>query len=253
MTAKRAAASLVIAAQLLWPAAGADAARLAPVVDQSWVTGSCAAPEEIVDWVIDKDGEVYRRDGGYTHLTYASFVKGEFTTHDEVGIGLTRSVYRLKDGKLRLWDEAWYEGGDVKGTATVVVREGRVLEGDDATAKLETSDYAPCPLRAMFPPEPIAALNGKWAALDGGSCAIGTGAILFDLERPVPRISRGAVGDMAAGDAYVLSIAGEGESWVVTEGSAMEASIYRFALGRDGALTQTGEDGNSPIRFQRCM
>lgn len=231
-----------------------DAAKLAPVVGKTWVTGSCSAPEEVVDWVIDKDGEVYRRDGGYTPMSHVGFAKGEFVTHDEVGIGLTRSVYRLKDGKLRLWDEAWYEDGSVNGTPSVIVKEGRRLEGDDATARIETSEYSSCPLRTMFPAEPIAALNGKWAALPGGSCAKGTGVILFDLERPVPRVSRGAMGDMPESEAFVLAIAREGESWAVTEGSAMEASIYRFTLGKDGALTQVSEyEGSEPMRFQRCM
>lgn len=252
MRGATAAAGLLLLSQAAG-AASVDAARLAPVVGQTWVTGSCEAPEEIVDWVVDKDGDVYRRDGGYTPLTNVSLAKGEFVTHDEVGIGLTRSVYRLKDGKLRLWDEVWYEDGSESGTPSPVVKDGLRVEGDDASGAVETPEYWACPLRTMFPPEPIVALNGKWAALPGGSCAKGTGAILFDLERPVPRISRGALGDMPESDAFVLSIVREGDSWAVTEGSSMEASVYRFTLGKDGALTQTSEYGGEAIRFQRCM
>lgn len=248
------AATALLGAAFAGQAPKIDAAKLAPVVGQTWVTGSCMAPDEIVDWVIDEDGEIYRRDGGYTPMSKVTLAHGEFITEDEVGIGLTRSVYRLKDSKLKLWNEVWYEDGSASGTPTVIVENGRKREGDDPAATLDTAEYSPCPLRTMFPPEPVTALNGKWAAVKGGSCGKGTGAILFDLDRPVPRISRGPLDDMAEGEAYVLSIARDGDAWAVTEGSAFEASVYRFTLGKDGVLTQVSEyEGSMPIRFQRCM
>ena len=52
----------------------------------------------------------------------------------------------------------------------------------------------------------------------------------------VPRISRGPLDDMAEGEAYVLSIARDGDAWAVTEGSAFEASVYRFTLGKDSSM-----------------
>lgn len=235
-----------------------DAASLEPILSKSWALGeSCDAPEGVMDFAIDRDGWVYRRDGGYTPLDAVSFANGKLTTHDEVGIGPTVDVYELAaDGTLRLMSEAWYEDGDTAGTPTVQVKDGKriMVDGGMAAEPEETPAMLSCPKRtSVFPAEPIATLNGKWAAMEGGSCGKGTGAILFDLERPVPRISRGPMGDAPESEAYVLAIAHEAGGWAVTEGSAMEASIYRYTLGKDGTLVQADDTGGPSIRYQRCM
>lgn len=235
-----------------------DAASLEPILSKSWALGeSCEAPEGVMDWAIDRDGWVYRRDGGYTPLEAVGFANGQLTTRDEVGIGPTVAIYQLADdGTLRLMSEVWYEEGDSAGKPTVQVKDGLriMVDGGLAAEPEETPAMVPCPRRTtVFPAEPVATLNGKWAAMDGGSCGKGIGAILFDLERPVPRIWRGAIGDMPESEAYVLAISHEGDGWAVTEGSAMEASIYRYTLAKDGTLTQSDETGGPPIRYQRCM
>jgi hypothetical protein len=235
-----------------------DAKSLEPILSKSWAQGaSCIAPEGVMDWAIDRDGWVYRRDGGYTPLDVVRFAGDRLTTQDEVGIGPTISVYELgADGTLRLMSEVWFEDGETGGTPTVQVKDGRriMIDGGMAAEPEETPAMLPCPKRtSVFPAEPVATLNGKWAAMEGGSCSTGTGAILFDLERPVPRISRGPMGDLPESEAYVLAIAHDGDGWAVTEGSAMEASIYRYTLGKDGTLTQSDDMGGPATRFQRCM
>lgn len=252
------AAALLSAQAMAQEAPKIDAASLEPILSKSWALGeSCNAPEGVMDWAVDRDGWVYRRDGGYTPLEAVSFAKGKLSTREEVGIGPTVDVYQLAaDGTLRLMSEVWYEDGDTAGTPTVQVKDGKriMVDGGMAAEPEDTPAMLPCPKRmSVFPAEPVATLNGKWAAMDGGSCGKGTGAILFDLERPVPRISRGPMGDMLEGEAYVLAIAHEGESWAVTEGSAMEASIYRYTLAKDGTLTQSDDMGGPTIRYQRCM
>lgn len=234
-----------------------DDAELAPILNSSWVEGSCEAPTATLDWARDKDGSIYRRDGGLTPLDGVRFVDGRLVTDDSVGIGLTRSEYRLaRDGTLRLMQETWYEEGDPNGTPTVQVKDGRrvAADGGMAEAAAQTPVLAACERReSLFSADIVSALDGRWVAT-GGSCADDKGTVAFDLVRAAPRVIRTVLGEMAGGEAFALEIRQDGADYVLTEGSAMEAMIYRLKPGANGSLTEVIEDqsDSESLLLSRC-
>ena len=84
-----------------------DRAGLDPVLSRSWTAGEgCGA--DLMDFVIDTDGQPYIRNNGFTPLSGFTLQGSVLTTTDDVGIGRTSSVYHLgDDGSLRLWSEIY--------------------------------------------------------------------------------------------------------------------------------------------------
>lgn len=236
-----------------------DAKALAPILTHSWLeTGSCEAPEKISDWVIDIDGTMYERSagGGYTPLSSFILLDGALTMTDEVGIGKTTTIYQMReDGALRLWSQIFQdEDGN---PPEVYVKDGKALTDDDGQPSANPPDtpaLKPCPLRAsLFPAETVAALDGAWADVKGGSCGKGTGAILFDLTRPVPTLGVGPTGDQGSYDSWILSIEHKDKVWEVTTGDTFEANPNHFAENTDGTLTRTDDYADSkPVTYKRC-
>lgn len=232
-----------------------DAKALEPITGASWVEGRCDAPSSVTDWAIDTDGQVYRRDGGLTLLSQATFAAGTFVTEDTVGIGLTRSEYALKDGQLRLMQEVWYEEGDASGTPTVQVKDGQrdTSEGAPEKTYAPTPSLTACPARAsLFPDLTIKALDGKWVA-SGGSCAEDRGTVTFDLKRAAPRVIRTDLGESVGGEAYALEIVREENGYLLTEGSAFEASQYRLRQVGRGLEQSSADMPEAPkVTLNRC-
>ena len=239
-----------------------DRAALEPVLSHAWSPGG-RCEGDLKDFVIDKDGMPYLRDQGFVPLSTMSFAGGELTTTDELGVGRTTAIYKLQgDGTLRLWSEVFDEGfgaepSDGAGPPVQRVKDGHVVideAGAPANPGAETPSMAPCPPRAgVVAAEAVAALNGAWGVVEGqGICPAGGESVTFDLERPVPHVFRGPFGEAPYSQAYALSIAREGGDWVVTEGSAFEASVYRFTGNADGTLTETSDYGDAPRVLARC-
>ena len=112
-----------------------DRAGLDPVLSRSWTAGEgCGA--DLMDFVIDTDGQPYIRSSGFTPLSGFTLQGSVLTTTDDVGIGRTSSVYHLgDDGSLRLWSEiydpAFGEEGQEGEPTTQRVKDGMVVIGDD--------------------------------------------------------------------------------------------------------------------------
>jgi hypothetical protein len=252
--------ALAAFAQEETPAPAVDQAALAPILSHAWSPGGTCAGEDVMDWVIDKDGWPYTRAQGFTPLTRLEMQDGMLLTVDEVGIGSTSSLYKLQEGgTLRLWSETFSEGDPADGAAPPAerVRDGHIViddAGKPVTPGAETPAMKPCPPRgSIVAPEAIAALNGTWGLKqDTGICPAGGESLTFDLDRPVPTILRGPFGDPAYSTAWALAIVPEGAGWKVTEGSAFEASIYRFTPEPDSTLTQSSEYDDAKIVFARC-
>lgn len=241
------------------PPPAVDQAALAPILSHSWsADGSCSA--DLMDWVIDRDGWPYLRELGFTPLTKLEFAGGVLTMVDAVGIGSTTATYKLNaDGTLRLWSRVFVEGDEADGAGPPLeqVKDGHVVlddSGKPVSPGAETPAMKPCaPRGAVVPADAIAALNGVWGPKTGeGICPAGADAVTFDLDRPIPTILRGPFGEAPFSTAWALGIEKDGEAWKVTEGSAFEASIYRFTPGADGTLTQASEYDDNKVVLARC-
>lgn len=237
-----------------------DQAALAPILSHAWSAGGTCTGEDVMDWVVDKDGWPYTRAQGFTPLTQFEFADGMLHTIDQVGIGSTSSTYKLQDdGTLRLWSEIFDEGEaqDGAGAPTQRVRDGHVViddAGKPASPGAETPSMKPCPPRgSLLSAEAVTALNGTWGIKDGDKiCPSGGDSVTFDLERPIPTVWRGPLGDPGRWSAWVSQAERDGEAWKVTEGSAFEASIYRFTPGPDSTLVQSTEYDDAKVTLARC-
>lgn len=240
-----------------------DTAALAPILSHSWAEGSCdAPPPAIIDWVIDSDGWAYRRALGFTPLTSLAFADGKLTEIDEVGIGRTTRVYAMReDGALRLWsdifDPSFGENGQEGEPASQTVKDGKIVIGEDGQPVAdppETPALVACsPRTTLYTGEVVTTLGGTWADKEGGSCGKGTGALRFEFARPIPRVVRGAMGDMPESESYLMSAEKDGDGWIVTEGGAFDATSYRYTIGKDGTLNQApAYEGEKPRVFEKC-
>jgi len=240
-----------------------DPAALAPVLSQSWAAGeSCT--DDVTDFVIDTDGQPYSRiSGGFTPLTTFELQGDTLTTTDEIGIGRTTSTYKLAaDNSLRLWSEIYdpaFGEQAQEGEPTVQrVKDGLIIvdqEGEPMSEGALTVVMKPCPVRpVLFPADIIAALDGTWATANGkgGICAMGADSVTFQLTRPIPHVLRGAFGGEVTSTSYALGVTKDGESFVVTEGSAFEAGDYTFTPDADGGLTQANPYADGPLELHRC-
>lgn len=239
-----------------------DRAGLDPVLSRSWTAGEgCGA--DLMDFVIDTDGQPYIRNNGFTPLSGFTLQGSVLTTTDDVGIGRTSSVYHLgDDGSLRLWSEiydpAFGEEGQEGEPTTQRVKDGMVVIGDDGqplSPGMPTASLKPCPARTtLFPAETVAALEGAWATGDGkgGICARDADSINFQLTRPVPHVLRGPFGGEAVSTSYALNIVKDGEAYVVTEGNAFEAGDYTFTPDGKGGLVQANPYADGPLELHRC-
>ena len=230
-----------------------DVEELQPVLAHSWVAGAtCESGGATVDWVIDADGGLYRRDDGFTWIDRATLKDGLFTTYDAIGIGLTKTVYWLKGDALALKDQIWFEDEDEAGTPTVMVRDGAPVSPDDGEPVMVAPPppYKACPPRVSFhDPAAVKALNGAWADVEGGDCATGAGVTTLDLERGVPRIRRSS-GD----EIHVLSISPIEGGYETMEGGAMEAWPRQYLLKGEGRIELLQPDDPSAPRrmLKRC-
>ncbi len=241
-----------------------DAAALEPVLTKSWSAGP-GCNDDVIDFVIDTDGQPYlRAAGGFTPLAMFELKGDELTIADEVGIGRTTIIYRLMDdGSLRLWSEVFDESfgadpSDGAGSTTQRVKDGRTLiddEGQAISPGVETPVLKACPLReALYPADVVAALEGVWATGDGkgGICAVGADSVTFQLTRPVPRVLRGPFGGAPFSTSYALGIAKDGASYIVTEGNAFEAGDFTFTPDGKGGLVQANPYADGPLELFRC-
>lgn len=242
-----------------------DMDALAPIFAQSWTTGeSCETG--LLDFVAESDGELFSRDaGGFTPLTQMILASGELTVVDEVGVGRSTSIYKLGvDKSLRLWSQIFDPSMGAAMPAAGEdppmqrVKDGLIViddEGKPVSPGTPTPALKPCPARtAFYTPEIVAALDGAWATGDGkgGICPVGAVSVVFDLDRPIPRIRWGAYGDESVSGAYVLAIRQEGVAYVVTEGNAFEAEEHTYTPDGAGGLVQTGAYQEAPLALQRC-
>ncbi|BCW87072.1 hypothetical protein sos41_01980 [Alphaproteobacteria bacterium SO-S41] len=247
-------------AQDATPPPAVDQAALAPILAHAWSPGGTCAGEDVMDWVVDKDGWPYTRAQGFTPLTQLEFADGMLHTIDQVGIGSTSSAYKLgDDGTLRLWSEIFDEGEaqDGAGAPTQRVRDGHIViddAGKPASPGAETPSMKPCPPRtSLLAPEAVTALNGTWGIKDGDKiCPAGGDSVTFDLERPIPTVLRGPFGEPAPLTAWVKTIERDGEVWRVTESSSFDAAIYRFTPGPDSTLVQSTEYDDAKVTLARC-
>lgn len=242
-----------------------DKAALEPVLTSSWTSGaSCEA--DILDFVIDTDGQPYSRTfSSYTPLTAISLMAGELTTVDDVGIGRTTTIYRLgEDKSLRLWSEFYDpnfgqepEPGTPAEETMQRVKDGMIVIDETGTpqAGVATEPMKPCPARTIiFPPEIVTSLDGAWATGDGkgGICPVGADSVTFQLSRPVPHVLRGPFGGDVTSTSYALNVVKDGESFVVTEGNAFEAGDYTFTPDGKGGLVQANPYADGPLELHRC-
>jgi hypothetical protein len=234
-----------------------DTSTLGPIMAHRWVDGTCEAPLAATDFVVDQDGHFYQRQiGSYTPLSAATLAGKEFTATDTVGPGSTVSVYRLQDdGTLRLWSQVFTETADGPSTTTVMVKDGATVveAGGDPQSKVEMTSMIPCAPQANVFPEAISTLfNGVWADTKTGSCEKGEGLVFFDVLRPVPRLSRGGMSEIAQEGLFLTSITPVEGGYEVIEGGLFDATVWTYAPGADGTMVQTPVGETAGQTLKKC-
>ena len=63
---------------------------------------------------------------------------------------------------------------------------------------------------------------------------------------------RGPFGGEVTSTSYALNVVKDGESFVVTEGSAFEAGDYTFTPDGKGGLVQANPYADGPLELHRC-
>lgn len=236
---------------------GADA--LQPILSHLWIGGgTCDAPLNPVDWVVNVDGRLYERDLAlYVAGDSASMEGNLFTFTGALADRTITRTYKLQaDATLRLWTErsTKLDGSDPRET----IRDGHLLYDQYSRAVergADTEAMMPCPQRIQrFDKDVTEALDGDWTDSAGGACTPGGNRIALDLKNPVPTLVRGPRKDKGPEEGFITSVDREGAGWMLTLGTlygGMTDRSFTFVPAGAGRLTMRDPDDAETL-LKRC-